>query len=193
MDEGDFDDESELRIITALTRQHPNTVIWQAECIAVWKQLVEAAAESNHKHPARQTNVQEQYPQLFAYLAEGAPEGTESVLMLWEIENGRPDLKDMIATCEVLYTARLVQQQGHDDLDPVLEQYIATEEDTAPVEDMKPVPWQGVPILYFEKGLLQTVLDSTDYSESGLLDKQHTLFLKDLTDQQVYNNTSMLC
>ncbi len=57
---------------------------------------------------------------------------------------------------------------------------------------MKQVLRQGVPILYFEKGLLQTVLDDLDYGESDLLDKQHTLFLKDLTDQQVCNNTNML-
>ncbi len=35
-------------------------------------------------------------------------------------------------------------------------------------------------------------MDELDYGESDLLDKQHTLFLKDLTDQQVYNNTNML-
>ncbi len=42
VDEGDFDNEVELQIITALTQHHPNPVAWQAECIAVWKQLVEA-------------------------------------------------------------------------------------------------------------------------------------------------------
>ncbi len=122
MDEGDFDDESELQIITALTRQHPNPAVWQAECIAIWKQLVEAVAETNRQHPARQTNVREQYPELFAYLADGAPEGMDSVLTLWEIEKGKPDLVETIATREVLYAARVAQQQGRADLDPVLEQ-----------------------------------------------------------------------
>ncbi len=129
---------------------------------------------------------------MFPYLAEGALEGTDSLLTLWEMENGKPDLKETIAACEVLYTARLVQEQGRANLDPVLEWYITTEEDTTPIEDMKPVLRQGVPILYFEKGLLQTVLETANYGESDLLDRHHTLFLKDLMDQQVYNNTSML-
>ncbi len=103
VDEGDFDDEQEFQIISALTRQHPNAAIWQTECIALWKQVVKAAAEYNCQHPARQTNVWGQYLELFQYLAEGAPEGTDSVLMLWEMETGKPDLKETIAACEVLY------------------------------------------------------------------------------------------
>ncbi len=31
-----------------------------------------------------------------------------------------------------------------------------------------------------------------DHSESDLMDNQHTLFLKDVSDQQVYTNTIML-
>ncbi len=57
---------------------------------------------------------------------------------------------------------------------------------------MKQVPRQGVPILHYEKGLFTTVLDEADYGESDLMDNQHTLFLKGLSDQHVYNNTSML-
>ncbi len=105
---------------------------------------MEAAAEANRQHPAHQMTVQDQYLDLFWYLAEGAPEGTDSVLTLWEMENGKPDLKDTIAARKVLYTARLVQLEGRTNLDTVLERYIAArEEDTTPTEDMKPVPWQG--------------------------------------------------
>ncbi len=49
--------------------------------------------------------MQEQYPEFFTYLAEGAPEGTDSVLTFWEMENGKPDLKETIAAREVLYVA----------------------------------------------------------------------------------------
>ncbi len=193
MDEGDFDDEKEQRLIISLTEHQDNPVVWQAQCIALWKQLVEAAAENNSQHPSRQRTVREQYPDLVRYLAEGAPEGTDSVLTLWEVEMGKPDLKNMIAMREVLYMARLEQERGRHDMDPVLEQYImAGEEEVEPAEEAKPVPRQGVPVLYYEKGLLQTVLERADYGESDLLDKNHTLFLKDLTDQQVYNNTCLL-
>ncbi len=154
---------------------------------------MEAVAEINSQHPAQQITVQGQYPELFQYLVEDTPEGTDSVLTLWEMEHGKPDLKEMIAACEVLYMARLEQERGHHDLDSVLEQYIiAGEEDVAPAEETKLVPWQGVPVLYFEKGLFQTVLEHADYGESDLLDRHHTLFLKNVTDQQVYNNVNLL-
>ncbi len=136
--------------------------------------------------------MQWQYPELFAYLAEGAPEGAESILMTWEVQYGKPDQVETIGTCEVLAAARLAQQEGRTDLDPALQQYVVAVDGAAPAEDTKQVSRQGVLILYFEKGLLQTVLDDLDYGESDLLDKQHTLFLKDLMDQQVYNNTNML-
>ncbi len=179
MDEGDFDDEKEHRLIISLTEHHDNPIVWQAQCIALWRQLVEAAADTNSQHPARQTTVQDQYPELFRYLADGAPEGTDSVLTLWEVETGKPDLKDMIAMHEVLYMAWLEQERGRHNMDPVLEQYIlAREEEVEPAHEAKPVPRQGVPILYFEKGLLRTVLECADYGESDLLDKHHTLFLK---------------
>ncbi len=35
-------------------------------------------------------------------------------------------------------------------------------------------------------------MERADYGESDLLDKHHTLFLKDLTDQEVYNNVILL-
>ncbi len=136
VDEGDFDNDAELQIITTLTMLTHNLVAWQAECLAVWKQLVEAAAEANRQHPARQTNVQQQYPDLFAYLAEGAAEGTEPVLMPWEMEYGKPDQKETIAAREVLLAERMMQQEGREDLDPDLEQYVATGGGTAPIDDM---------------------------------------------------------
>ncbi len=101
VDDSDFDKNAELRTITSLTALHHNLVAWQAECISVWKQLVEAAAEHNCNHLANQANVQQQYSELFAYLAEGTPEGTESVLMIWEMESGKPDQVEMIAAREV--------------------------------------------------------------------------------------------
>ncbi len=116
--------EKELQIITALTLHHPNLVAWQAECIAVWKQLVEAAAESNCKHPAQQATVKQQYLDLFAYLAGGAAEGMESVLTFWEMEYGKSDQKETIATREVLLAARLMQQEGHEDLALDIELYV---------------------------------------------------------------------
>ncbi len=61
-----------------------------------------------------------------------------------------------------------------------------------PPVDMKKVPRQGVPILHCEWGLFATVMAKVDYGESDLMDNQHTLFLKDLLDQQVYTNTIML-
>ncbi len=89
----------------SLTEHHDDPVIWQAQCITLWKQLVEAAAETNSQHPANQRTVQDQYPDLFQYLADGAPEGTKSVLTLWEVETGKPDLKDTIAVREVVFLA----------------------------------------------------------------------------------------
>ncbi len=43
-----------------------------------------------------------------------------------------------------------------------------------------------------ERGLLATVMAKADYGESDLMDNQHTLFLKDLSNQQVYTNTILL-
>ncbi len=192
LDDGNFDNMAEMRIIAALTELDHNLVAWQSECIVIWRQLVEAVTESNHKHPGQQATVKQQYLELFAYLAEGVAEGAESVLMPWEIEYGKPDQKETIAVREVLLAERMMQQEGHEDLDPGLEQYITTGGGMAWVDDMKQVSQQGVPILHYEKGLLKTVMDKLDYGESDLLDQQHTLFLKDLMDQQVYDNTNML-
>ncbi len=154
---------------------------------------MEAAADTNAENPTQPWVVWEQYPKLFQYLADGAPENTEMVLTAWEMDTGRLDLKDTIDRREVTFIARLEQERGHTDLDPALEAYIlAGEPEEEPVHEAKPVPRLGVPVLYFEKGLLETVMERADYGESDLLDKHHTLFLKDLTDQEVYNHVSWL-
>ncbi len=58
--------------------------------------------------------------------------------------------------------------------------------------DTKKILRQGAPILHYEQGLLATVMAKADYGESDLMDNQHTLFLKDLSDLQVYTNTILL-
>ncbi len=73
----------------SLTQQQDNPAIWQAQCIAIWRQLVEETAKSNTENPTQQRMARDQYPKLFLYLAEGAPETTESVLTLlkWKWED----------------------------------------------------------------------------------------------------------
>ncbi len=62
----------------------------------------------------------------------------------------------------------------------------------AKTPDMKEVPCQGIPILHYEWRLFATVMAEAVYGESDLMDNQHTLFLKDMSDQQVYTDTIML-
>ncbi len=153
VDEGDFDDAKVQRLIVSLTQHHDSMVIWQAQCIAIWQQLVEAAAKTNSQNPTQQRTVWDQYPNLFQYLAHGAPENMDSVLTPWEVEMGRPDLKDMIDGRAVILMARLEQERGHLDLEPALEAFIlAGEEEEELAKEAKPVPREGVPVLYFEKG-----------------------------------------
>ncbi|MCP4549552.1 MAG: hypothetical protein GY835_24105, partial [bacterium] len=193
VDEGDFDEEREQRLVVSLTQHDNNPVTWQAQCIALWRQIVEAAAETNADHPAQQRMVRDQYPILFQYLAEGAPANSKTVLTAWEIETGKPDLKDTIGGREVILMTRLENNCGRMDLDLALEAYIlAGEQEEEPAYEAKPVPREGVPVLYFKKGLLDMVMERADYGESDLLDKHHTLFLKDLTDQEVYTNVVLL-
>ncbi len=155
VDEGDFDDDKEQRLIVSLTQHHDSPVIWQAQCIALWKQLVEAAAEANLQNPTHQQTVWEQYRNLFQYLAEGAPENTDSVLTTWEVDTGKPGLKDTIDGRAVIFMARLEWERSRLDLELALEAYIlAREEEEEPAKEVKPVPREGVPVLYFEKGLL---------------------------------------
>ncbi len=79
---------------------------------------MEAVAESNRKHRGRQAAIKQQYLDLFTYLAEGAVEGSESVLTPWEMEHGKPDQRDTIAACEVLMAERMMQQEGREELTP---------------------------------------------------------------------------
>ncbi len=188
VDEDDFDDAAEKQMIAALSQSADNPMAWQAECIVIWRQFVEAAAEFNRMHPNQQTTIQQQYPELFEYLADSP----DTVLMPWETENGVEDLRETITAREVLMAERLQQQEGRLFVTPDLEQYVAPGGGMAWVADTKQVPHQGVPILHYEKGLFATVLDEADYGESDLMDNQHTLFLKDLSDQHVYDNTCML-
>ncbi len=77
VDDDDFDNAAEMRTIAALTEIDHNPAAWQAECIVIWTQLVEAVAEANRRHPSQQASVKQQYPELFAYLADS----TDTVLM----------------------------------------------------------------------------------------------------------------
>ncbi len=51
VDEGDFTEEREQRLIVSLTRDHDNPILWQAQCIALWRQICDAAAEMNAENP----------------------------------------------------------------------------------------------------------------------------------------------
>ncbi len=51
---------------------------------------------------------------------------------------------------------------------------------------------RGVQILRYEQGLLSTTLAEADYRESDLMDHQHTLLLKDLSDLQVFTKVTIL-
>ncbi len=152
---------------------------------------MEATAEYSWLHPSQQITVQEHYLDLIEYLVEQP----DMVLMPYEREFGREDQHDTITAHEVLTSERLEQQEGYVWLTPEVEQCMVpgSGPDTVkPPVDMKNVPHQGIPILHYEWGLFVTVMARADYGESDLMDNQHTLFLKDLSDQQVYTNTIML-
>ncbi len=136
VDEDDFDDAAEQRIIAALTESDHNLMVWQAECIMIWRQLVEAALDYNCRHPNQQATMQQQYPDLFEYLADGP----DTVLTPWEQEYGQEDQRETIMAREVLMTERLLQQQGSLLITPDLEQYVATGGGMAQVENTKQVP-----------------------------------------------------
>ncbi len=51
VDEGDFDDDKEQKLIVSLTVQHDRPILWRAQCITIWKQLMETAAEANQLDP----------------------------------------------------------------------------------------------------------------------------------------------
>ncbi len=123
-DEGEFDEDREHKLIVSLTHHHNSPIAWWAQCITLWRQIAETAAEVNQLNSANQQTIREQYPDLFQYLAYGGPEDSDSVLTTYEIETGRADLKDMIARRAVIHMAHLDQARGHQDLDPVLEAYI---------------------------------------------------------------------
>ncbi len=108
MDEGDFDEANEQCIIAALTESNHNPTTWQAQCIIIWKQLVEAVLEYNHRHLSRQATVQQQHLQLFEYLADSP----DSVLMPREWAYGQEDQRETVMAHKVLMTERLLQQQG---------------------------------------------------------------------------------
>ncbi len=63
VDEGDIVEDREQRLIVSLTECRDNPAIWQAQCIALWKRLVEAAAETNSQYPTSQRTVGDQYRQ----------------------------------------------------------------------------------------------------------------------------------
>ncbi len=172
VDDEDFDDTTEKQIIVALSLFAENPVAWQSECIAVWRQLVEAAAEFNRVHPSQQAMVKQQYPEMFKYLADHP----DTVLMAWEVEFSTEDQWETITACEVLLAERLEQQQGRLWMTPDLEQCMTPEvgSGAAQAADTKQVPRQGIPILHNEKGLFATVLAEADYGESDLMDNQHT-------------------
>ncbi len=77
---------------------------WQAECIMIWRQLVEAAIEHNRGHPNQQATMQQQYLELFEYLADSP----DTVLTPWEQEYGQEDQRETIMAHEVLMTERLL-------------------------------------------------------------------------------------
>ncbi len=193
VDEGDFDDAKEQQLIDSLIIHHGYPVMWCAQFITIWKQLVETAAEANQQDPTNPQTVKEQYPKLFQYLVEGGPDSVGSVLTQFEAETGRADMKDTINGCAVIYMAAYEREMGCTDLEPALEAFILAGEETEELShEAKLVPRDGVPVLYFEKGLLQTILERADYGESDLFASNHTLFLRDLTDQEVYNQTILL-
>ncbi len=51
VDEGDFDDDKEQKLIVSLTLHHEHLIVWRAQCIMIWKQLVEATAQVNQQDP----------------------------------------------------------------------------------------------------------------------------------------------
>ncbi len=160
VDEEDFDEAAEQRLIMSLSQTDGNPVIWQAQCIAMWKQLVEAAAEMNAEHPGEHRMVRGQYPELFRYLAEGAPENSKTVLTAWELEMGRADQKTTIGAREVILMTRMETELGRKDLDPALEASIRSGElEPEPKHEDKPVQRGGIPVLYFEKRLLEMVME----------------------------------
>ncbi len=114
----------------------------------------------NADHPGEHRTVWEQYPKLFRYLAEGAPENSETVLTVWEFETGRADQKTTIGAREVIFMTRLETELGRKDLDPALEASIRSGElEPEPRHEDKPVQRGGIPVLYFEKGLLEMVME----------------------------------
>ncbi len=98
MNEEDFDDAAEKQMIMALSQFTENLAAWQAECIIVWRQLVEAAAEFNCMHLRQQASIRQQYPDIFEYLAEHP----DTVLMAWEVEYGAEDQWETITVHKVL-------------------------------------------------------------------------------------------
>ncbi len=192
VDEGDFDNDKEQKLIVSLTRHHEDQSLWHAQCITIWADIVDAAAKANQADPMNPRTVWEQYPNLFQYLVDGAP-NFETVLTPYEVETGRVDLKTTIPGRTVVYMATYEKDHGNTELDPALQAYyLAGEEWEEIAPEAKPVSRSGVPVLYFEKGLLQTIMERADYGESDLFDNNHTLLLKDLTDQEVYTHTILL-
>ncbi|MCP4545843.1 MAG: hypothetical protein GY835_05175, partial [bacterium] len=115
VDEGDFDDDKEQKLIVSLTRHHERPIMWHAQCITIWKQLVETAAEANQQDATNPRTVWDQYPNLFQYLAEGGPDGEESVLTPFEVETGRVDLNNTIDGRIVVYMAMYEREMGRTD------------------------------------------------------------------------------
>ncbi len=114
----------------------------------------------NAANPANHRTVREQYPELFRYLAEGAQENAETVLTAYEVETGKPDQKTTIGGREVVLMAKMENEVGRQDLDPALEVYVlAGEQEPEPMHEAKPVPRGGIPVLYFERGLLEMVME----------------------------------
>ncbi len=105
VDEGDFDDEKEERLVVSLTVQHERPIVWRAQCIQLWQQLVDTAATANQMDPTNPRTVQEQYPILFQYLAEGGPDGEESVLTPKELEMGKAELTNTVTGRAMIFNA----------------------------------------------------------------------------------------
>ncbi len=57
-------------MITTLSQYADDLVLWQSECIGIWRQMVEAMVELSRVHTSQQVTVQQQYPELFEYVAK---------------------------------------------------------------------------------------------------------------------------
>ncbi|MCP4550222.1 MAG: hypothetical protein GY835_27490 [bacterium] len=77
---------------------------------------------------------------------------------------GKADLTNTIAGRAVIYIVAYEREMNRTDREPTLEVYILAGEETDELlHEAKPVPRDGVPVLYFEKELLTTILERADY------------------------------